>query len=141
MTAAHSIVERLRAGYAAFNDGNVTGILEELDPEVEMVLSMGGPEGTMTFRGHQGIAEWADGMGDVWRDITFEPLEIESDETGRRALAVVRVSTRGRASDVGLERMEAHVLALGPSGKVRRLQGFTDLEQARAAFEAPEPGL
>jgi hypothetical protein len=67
MTAADSIVQRLRGGYAAFNDGNVSGMLEELDPEVEM--------------------------------------------------------------------------SLGPTGKVTRLQGFTDLEQARAAFEASEPGL
>jgi ketosteroid isomerase-like protein len=141
MTAADSIVQRLRAGYAAFNDGNVSGALGELDPEVEMVLSMGGPEGTLTFRGHEGIVEWATALGDAWRDITFEPLEIESDAAGQRALAVVRVSTRGRASDMGLERTEAHVVALGPTGKVTRLQGFTDLEQARAAFEAAGPGL
>ena len=138
MAADNSLVQRLRDGYAVFNDGgDVSGILAELDPDVEMVLLMGGPEGTMAFRGHDGIAQWAKGMGDVWRDITFEPLEIEIDQTGRRALVVARVSTRGRASDLGLERMEAHVVALGPSGKVARIQAFTDLEEARAAFEAP----
>jgi ketosteroid isomerase-like protein len=141
ITAADSIVQRLRAGYAAFNDGNVSEMLEELDPEVEMVLSMGGPEGTLTFRGHEGIADWATALGDAWRDVTFEPLEIECDTAGRRALAVVRVRTRGRTSDMGLERMEAHVVVLGPTGKVTRLQGFTDLDEARAAFEASEPGL
>ena len=79
---------------------------------------MGGPEGRLTFRGHEGIAEWAKGLGDAWRDITFEPLEIERDEAGRRALVLVRVRTRGRASDMGLERMEAHVVDAGTSGKV-----------------------
>ena len=138
MAADNALVQRLRDGYAVFNDtGDVSGILAELDPDVEMVLFMGGPEWTMAFRGHDGIAQWAKGMDDVWRDITFEPLEIESDQTGRRALVVARVSTRGRASDLGLERMEAHVLALGPSGKVARIQAFTDLKAARAAFEAP----
>ena len=141
MTATDSIVQRVRAGYAAFNDGNLSGVLEELDPDVEMVLSMGGPEGTMTFRGHKGIAQWATALDDAWRNITFEPLEIESDAVGRRALAVVRVSTRGRASDVGLERTEAHVLSLGPTGQVMRLVGFTDLDEARAVFEAADPGL
>ena len=103
---------------------------------MELVVSMGGPEGTIAFRGHDGIAEWAREMGDVWRDIRFEPLEVESDPAGRRALVVVRVSTRGRASDLGLEGMEAHVVTIGPDGKVTRLQGFTDLDQARAAFRA-----
>lgn len=97
---------------------------------------MGGPEGTITFRGHDGISEWAREMGDVWRDISFEPLEVDFDPAGRRALVVVRVSTRGRASDLGLEAMEAHVVTIGPDGKVTRLQGFTDLDQARAAFGA-----
>jgi ketosteroid isomerase-like protein len=132
-----SPAERLRAGYAAFNEtGDPSGILAELDPDVELVVSMGGPEGTVAFRGHDGIAEWARGMRDVWRDIRFEPLELESDPAGRRVLVKVRVSTRGRASDLGLEAMEAHVVTIGRDGKVTRLQGFTDLDQARAAFRA-----
>jgi ketosteroid isomerase-like protein len=136
-----SLDERLRAGYQAFNDGRVNGILPELEPDVEMVISMGGPEGTTVFRGHAGMAEWAREMGDVWRDIQFEPLEVEVEPSGRRALAVVRVSTRGRASDMGLEGTEGHVVTLGPAGKVSRLEGFRDLDLARAAFEGPSPGL
>jgi ketosteroid isomerase-like protein len=137
MSDEPSLGERLRAGYAAFNEtGDPNAILAELDPDVELVVSMGGPEGTVTFRGHDGISEWAREMGDVWRDIRFEPLAVESDPSGRRALVVVKVSTRGRASDLGLEAMEAHVVTLGPNGKVTRLQGFTDLDQARAAFRA-----
>jgi hypothetical protein len=133
-----SLAERLRAGYSAWNEtGNVGSLPTELDPDVELVVSMGGPEGTLRFRGHEGIAEWARGMGDIWREVNFEPLEIESDDGRGRALVVVKVSTRGRASDMGLEGMEAHVLTLGPSGKVSRMQGFNDLDQARAAFEAP----
>ena len=141
MTAADSIAQRLRAGYAALNDGNMSGTLDELAPDVELVLSMGGPEGTLTFRGYEGIAEWATGLGDAWRDVVFEPVEIESDASGRRALVVVKVRTRGRVSDMGLERMEAHVVELGPTGKVTRLLGFTDPDEARAAFEGSELGL
>ena len=137
MSDETSLAERLRAGYAAFNKtGDPAAILAELDPHVGLVVSMGGPEGTVAFRGHDGISEWAREMGDVWRDIRFDPLEVESDPAGRRALVVVRVSTRGRASDLGLEGMEAHVVTIGPNGKVTRLQGFTDLDQARAAFRA-----
>ena len=137
MTDEPTLGERLRAGYAAFNEtGDPSGILAELDPDVELVVSMGGPEGTVAFRGHDGIAEWARDMGDVWRDIRFEPLEVESDPAGRRALVVVRVHTRGRASDLGLDAMEAHVVTTGPNGKVTRLLGFTDLDRARAAFRA-----
>lgn len=137
MSDETSLAQRLRAGYAAFNEtGDPSAVLAELDPDVELVVSMGGPEGTITFRGHDGISEWAREMGDVWRDISFEPLEVDFDPAGRRALVVVRVSTRGRASDLGLEAMEAHVVTIGPDGKVTRLQGFTDLDQARAAFRA-----
>ena len=131
-----SLVQRLRAGYSVWNEtGDVSGLLAELDPDVEVVISMGGPEGTIAFRGHEGIAKWATDMGDVWRDLTFEPLEIESDEARGRALVIVRVSTVGRASDLGLEAREAHVLTLGPNGKVARMQGFNDLGEARAVFE------
>jgi ketosteroid isomerase-like protein len=137
MSDESALIERLRAGYSVWNrTGDVSGILAELDPDVELVVSMGGPEGTIAFRGHDGISEWARGMGDVWRDIRFEPLEVESDPAGRRALVKVRVTTRGRASDLGLEGMEAHVVTIGPNGKVARLQGFTDLDHARAAFRA-----
>jgi uncharacterized protein len=136
-----SLEGRLRAGYAAFNDGRVNEILPELEPDVEMVISMGGPEGTTAFHGHAGIAEWAREMGDVWRDIRFEPLEVEVEPGGRRALVIVRVSTRGRTSDLGLEGIESHVVTVGPAGKVARLEGFRDLDHARASFEASVPGL
>jgi len=142
MSDETSLAGRLRAGYAAFNEtGDPGGILAELDPDVELVVSERGPEGAIVFQGHAGVTEWARGMGDVWRNLTFEPLEIESDATGQRALVVVRVSTRGRSSDVGVEATEAHVLTLGPKGKVSRIQAFHDLEQARAALGPPDPGL
>ena len=31
--------------------------------------------------------------------------------------------------------------ALGPTGRVMRLDGFTDVDEARAVFEAADPGL
>ena len=137
MAADTSPEARLRAGYAAWNErGELGEVLAWIDPGVELVMSERGPEGALAFRGHDGIAEWVRGMGDVWREITFEPVEIRVDEARGRVLAVVRVSTTGRSSDVGLEAIEGHVFTLGPDGTVVRIQAFNDLEQARAAFEA-----
>jgi ketosteroid isomerase-like protein len=136
------LAERLRAGYSVWNEtGDISGILAELDPDAELVVPDAGPEGAMVFRGHDGIAKWAQGLGDAWRHVKFEPVEVESDPSGRRALVMVKVITRGRASDLYLEGTEAHVLTLGPSGKIARLVGFNDLDRARAAFEAEDTGL
>jgi ketosteroid isomerase-like protein len=142
VTADPPEVERLRAGYAVWNDtGDVSGLLAELDPEVEIVLPDRAPEGPLAFHGHEGAAEWARGMGEVWRDLRFEPLEIEARPADRRALVVVRVTTTGRASDMGLEGTEAHVVTFGADGKVTRIQGHVDVDAARAVFEGADPGL
>ena len=135
-----SLDERLRAGYAAFNDGRVSGILAELEPDVEMVVSMGGPEGTTRVPRARRHGEWAREMGDVWRDIKFEPLEVEVDPAGRRALVVVRVSTRGRASDMGLEGMEAHVVTLGPDREGHATGGVHRSGPGAGRLRGPCPG-
>jgi hypothetical protein len=137
MAGDDSLEARLRAGYAAWNESReLSDVIAWIDPAVELIMSERGPEGALAFRGHEGIAEWVRGMGDVWREITFEPVEVRLDEPHRRALAIVRVTTTGRSSDVGLEATEGHVYDLGPDGRVVRIQAFDDVERARAAFEA-----
>ena len=95
-------------------------------------------ERRLVLTGRPGAVLNGGGAGSVIRvtapDVTIRGLTIQGsghdlqamdsgvflEKTAQRALVVVRVSTRGRASDLGLERMEAHVLVLGPSGKVAR---------------------
>ena len=64
MSDETSLAQRLRAGYAAFNEtGDPSAVLAELDPDVELVVSMGGPRRHVTFRGHDGISELGPGNG------------------------------------------------------------------------------
>ena len=144
MSDETSLARAAPAGYAAFNEtGDPSGILAELDPDVELVVSMGGPEGTLAFRGHDGIAEWAREMGDVWRDITFEPLEVESDPAGRAGTRGGEGQhAEGRASDLGLEGMEsARGHDLGRMGRSRDCRGSPTSMRREPPSRAPDPGL
>jgi ketosteroid isomerase-like protein len=142
MTDDSPEIQRLRAGYAVWNEtGDVSGLLAELDPDVEIVLPDRGPEGAFAFHGYDGAAEWARGMNDVWRNLRFEPVTIETRPEEGRALVVVRIKTTGRSSEMGLEGTEAHVVTFGTDGRVTRIQGYVDVDAARAVFEGADPGL
>ena len=137
--------ERLRAGYAAFNDGRRlrAGSCRSSEPEVEMVVSMGGPEGTHRIpraRRHRRV-----GTGDGRRLARHQGSSRSRSrvEPSRAASAGSSpVSARdGRASDMGLEGIEGPRCHARPRpGRWCDWRGSRDLDLARAAFEALCPG-
>jgi uncharacterized protein len=92
---AQENVELVRRGYAAFVRGDIAGILDILDPEVEA----SDPFGFSTsdaYRGHDGFVQTVrDGLD------AFERYEIKADEfidAGDDVVVSVRISGVGRES-------------------------------------------
>jgi ketosteroid isomerase-like protein len=130
-----TVIERLRAGYEVLNrDGDFSAILDEFDPDVELQQSAEGPEGLIVYRGRDGLARWLAGMSSAWEEISYELLDFEQE--ANQVLAVVRMSMRGRTSELKLEQTIAHMFTLGENDKVIRVEGFFDPDKARAALKS-----
>ena len=94
-------VELTRRGYAAFVRGDIEGILDILDPDVEMSDPFGFST-TDAYHGHDGFVQTVrDGLE------AFERYEIETDEfidAGDDVVVVgLRLSGRGKASGVEVD--------------------------------------
>ena len=136
--------QRLRAGYAAFNDsGDVSG-----DPGRAGSRRGAGASRWAAPRARSHFAGTTASPSGPGRWVMCGATSASSrsrwrvDPAGRRALRRGRVSTRGRASDLGLEAMEAprgHDWAR--LGRSRGCRGSPTSDLARAAFRVPDPGL
>jgi ketosteroid isomerase-like protein len=99
-------VELVKVGYEAFVRGDITGVLEMLDPDVET----SDPFGFSTsdaYRGHDGFVETVrDGLD------AFERYDIEAQEfidAGDDVVVTVRISGLGRESGVPVDMRLFHV--------------------------------
>jgi ketosteroid isomerase-like protein len=122
-------VEIVRAGYEAWNRGDLEGMFAIIDPEVEWQLPDSGMN-TGTFRGHEGIRELMESYLEAFERFTIE-LE-QSFEAGDRVVAFVRTFARGRASGIDVETRPAHVWTMR-DGKGVRMEVFPERDQALAA--------
>jgi uncharacterized protein len=124
-----SNLDVVRAGFAAYNAGDVDGLLAVCAPDVELVplpsLLTGEP-----FRGHEGVREYLDAISDDWsqRAVELDRLIEAGDEVVLRG----RFQARGRSSGVELDAPAAWVVTLR-DGKVVRLRAYTDPEDALQA--------
>jgi ketosteroid isomerase-like protein len=91
----------LRLGLEAWNRGDTDGILELLDPDVEIHLSGAFPDLETDYRGHEGFLAFWRAMSDMWSPLELEPGEIEEFDglllsavtfkgTGREGIRVER---------------------------------------------------
>lgn len=86
-------VERLRAAYAAFAEGDLEPVLALCDEKIEVVEPAEIPDAS-TFRGPEGIVAVLTKLRDVFPDLVFEPYEFTA--TGDQVL----VSIHWRGSGV-----------------------------------------
>jgi uncharacterized protein len=90
-------VETVRGGYDAFNSGNIDGVLEQLDPDVEWIEPGGGNAPSGTFRGPGSVGN--DVLGTVpqyFDEFTAEPENF--DDQGDRVVVTGRFKGRRRAA-------------------------------------------
>jgi ketosteroid isomerase-like protein len=117
-------LEVLRNGYAAFSRGDIEGVVEGFEEDIEFV----GPNSQRTpgagpHQGKQAVAGLLSGMRERWENLTWTPDEFVSEgET-----VVVLGHMEGKAKPTGAEVKVpfVHVWRMR-GGRVRRGQALTD---------------
>ena len=115
-------LETVRAGYDAFNRGDIEGALAPLDPDIEW-WPAADELITSPYRGHDGyrrlIAEAREGVPDLQTEI--EELFVVGD----RVVVCVRFWGRGRDSGAPVEVRETHVARLR-DGKIIEVREYRE---------------
>jgi ketosteroid isomerase-like protein len=124
-------VERLRRGYAAFNEGGLEAILDWLAPEIEVSDRQSVPDRT-THVGLVGIVALFESNLEVFDQMNFEPEEFI--DVGEQILVVLRQRVRGRGSGVEVEGRVAHLWTMRDGTPVN-LKIFGDKKKALEALE------
>jgi uncharacterized protein len=126
MTMTGPSVHQLRRGYEALNRGDLSVVLELLDPDIEWHEPAPSPEAGI-HRGRDSFERFFRGWIESFDDFRVEPEEVL--ERGGRLVAVVRQSGRGRASGVEVETRLAHVWTVS-DGRAVRWEAVADADKA-----------
>jgi ketosteroid isomerase-like protein len=104
-------LEMLKEGYTRFNRENIEGLLEMLDPEVELIDSALGLDSEI-HHGHEGVRTYFDRLLDAWEDFRCEPTQYddrgEDEEGNNRIVVMCRLWGKGRGSGVEVEAPVRH---------------------------------
>jgi uncharacterized protein len=126
---ADADVEALKRGYAALNRGDLSVVLELLDPEIEWHEPSPSPDAG-THRGRESFERFLRGWLESFDEFRVEPERIvERDD---RLIAVVRQTGKGRSSGAHVDARLAHVWTVGDD-KAVRWEAFGDPEEALRA--------
>lgn len=100
-------VELVRRGYAAWNRGDVEGVVAILDEDVEVHGHPRLPE-PGPFRGRDAVRRWLTGLHGAWDSISIHPLAFA--QVGDSVVVLAQITGRGRGSGVAVESgVDAHV--------------------------------
>jgi ketosteroid isomerase-like protein len=124
-----SNLDVVRAGFAAYNAGDVEGLLAVCASDVELVplpsLLTGEP-----YRGHQGVRDYLDAITEDWSQRAVELDRLI--EAGDQVVLRGRFQARARSSGVEVDAPAAWVVTLR-DGRVVRLRAYTDTREALEA--------
>ena len=115
-------VEALERGYAALNRGDLSVVLDLLDPDIEWHEPGWSPEGG-THRGRDSFERFFRGWIESFDGFRVEPERVV--QRGDQLVAVVRQTGAGRASGVQVETRLAHVWTVA-NGKAVRWESVTE---------------
>jgi ketosteroid isomerase-like protein len=125
-------VELARAGFEAFNRGDVDFISQFLHPEIEVHNAEEvGQAGT--YHGRDGYGEWIRDWMDAWEEFRIEIEEVEEVDD-QNVLVHCDQHARGQGSGVEVTRRVVFLLTL-QDGLAKRLHIYGDRESALAALE------
>jgi len=123
---AEANVEALQRGYEALNRGDLSGVLDLLDPEIEWHE----PEPSPDAGSHTG-RESFEGFLRGWI-ASFDGFKVEPEQVVERddnLIAVVHQSGRGRASGVQVDARLAHVWTV-KDGRAIRWEAVANVDEA-----------
>ena len=113
---AEANTEALQRGYEALNRGDLSLVLELLDPDIEWHEPGDSPEAG-THHGRDSFERFLRGWTDSFDEFRVEPEHVV--ERNDELIVVVRQSGRGRASGVEIEIRIAHVWTVEGGRAVR----------------------
>ena len=116
----------MRAGYEAFNRGDIEAALAPLHPDIEWWPAADEPI-TDPYRGHDGYRRLVAGILEAVPDLKIEVGELFV--TGGCVVACLRFWGRGRDSGVPVEIHETHVARLR-DGKVIEVREYREKDAA-----------
>jgi ketosteroid isomerase-like protein len=122
-----SNLDLVRSLYEAWELGDWSSI-EWADPEIEFVIADGPDPSSRS--GRAAMAEAWRGLLGAWEGYQAEAQEFRELDS-ERVYVTIKVSGRGRASGLQLEKPTANVFTIR-EGKVRRLAIYWDSENALA---------
>ena len=122
--------ELARAGFEAFNRGDVEAVLQLLSPDVEIhSVAEVGEEGT--YHGHQGYLDWTTIWLEAWSEFSVELREIEQVDA-ENVLVHTHQWGRGKGSGLQVEQNAVYLFTVR-DGLAVRLHLYADRESALAA--------
>jgi ketosteroid isomerase-like protein len=125
-------IARLRASYAALNQGDITGTMEVLAEDATWVEHSELPEAG-SYRGRETIRGFLEQFLESWD--RFEQ-DIEDVQTGNGCvLLFIRLVARGKGSGIDVQSRYAHLWTMRDGVGVR-VDAYYDREQALAALRA-----
>jgi ketosteroid isomerase-like protein len=127
-------VEAFRRGLEAGNRGDIDGLLEALDPQIEWHSALHAflAGETTVYRGHDGVREM---LGDLYE--AFDEIHVEISDVhdfGDRVVAIGRTRAHGGASGADVETPIAYLTEFR-DGRAISIRGYFD---AREALDAAE---
>ena len=123
-------VEIVRLGYQRLNDGDINGVLELCDTDIEFRDLPDLPDSDV-FIGHDGVRDWLAKLLDASEDLRFEPEEF-IDAPGDHVVVVNHATARGKGSGAKVEMHFSSVWTLS-DGKVIRHTAYRDHAEALEA--------
>jgi ketosteroid isomerase-like protein len=123
-------VELARAGYAAFNRGDIDGLLDLCVADVEW-WDGAAPLDTSAVTGKDAVRAFFETVMEPWEEIRREPDEI-IDLGGDRVLVLFTQSVRGKGSGIEVDAQAGDLLTFR-EGRLARWIGYSDRAEALQA--------
>jgi uncharacterized protein len=126
-------IQRILAGYEAWNRRDVDALTKLFDSDMEFVPIS---QSIMpAFRGREGMEGFAAASADAWEEFVFAPIAFMPLRD--RLLVDLEVRGVGRESGIALEEHWAHVYTI-QDGRVARFHAFRSRDEALEALAYPD---
>jgi ketosteroid isomerase-like protein len=96
---AEQLLDRIRAAYDAWNEGDLDRTLDFLAPDVEWHTSASFPGTRKLYRGHDGFREFWQHLHEPWEGIHVEIESYEREED----VAILRIRFHGTSAESGVD--------------------------------------
>lgn len=127
---AKADVEVIGRMFAAWNDGDMDGLAEVFDAEVEVRPALSAFLASTVYRGHEGVQAWYAETYEPWANLRAEPRRYI--DAGDQTVVVVGLRARVSGGRVDVDTEIAHVVTIRDE-RIVRLDGYEDPDAALAA--------